>query len=332
MLSAYVSRISRSRPRKCIALSWTDSLSPIYVLTLRHGTRTLRASPFTKRRCIMQQLTSNVFAETHIRGCNHGFVTTSDGIVMIDSPHKPSDALKLKAEIARRGGQLRYIINTEPHGDHWTGNAFFDVPVVAHEGVRSRILGTDLAAHVARVASFGPDEPKFLENYKANAPVITFQSEMTLHVGNHTFHMIHMPGHTPYQAAVVVEEDGVVFTSDNIFCKVQTWLQEANPDHWMKALASLRALREETFVPGHGPVCDKRYLDEQGSFISEWVEYVRGGIERGMNKEACIANLTALTDRYPMDVGQDGMAPRVMQMNVANLYDYLTSAGIHKPS
>jgi cyclase len=248
---------------------------------------------------------------------------------LIDTPHKPSDAIRLKGEIERLG-RLRYIINTEPHGDHWTGNAFFDVPVVAHEGVRSRILATDLAAHLARVASFGPEEPKLLENYKPNAPVITFQSEMTLHVGNHRFRMIHMPGHTPYQAAVIVEEEGVVFTSDNIFCKVQTWLQEANPDHWLKALASLRALREETFVPGHGPVCDKRYLDEQGSFISEWVEYVRGGIERGMNKEECVANLTVLTDRYPMDVGQDGMSPRVMQMNVANLYDYLTSAGIHK--
>jgi len=56
---------------------------------------------------------------------------------------------------------------------------------------------------------------------------------------------------------------------------------------------------------------------------------VRGGIARGMNKEECLTNLTALTDRYPMDVGQDGMAPRVMQLNVANLYDYLTGAGIH---
>jgi hypothetical protein len=73
-------------------------------------------------------------------------------------------------------------------------------------------------------------------------------------------------------------------------------------------------------------------LDEQGSFISEWVEYVRGGIRRGMNKEECVANLTALIDRYPMDVGQDGMAPHVMRLNVANLYDYLTSAGIYKPS
>ena len=155
----------------------------------------------------MKQLTANVFAETGLKGANHGIVMTSDGIVLIDTPHKPSDAVRLRGEIERRG-RLRYIINTEPHGDHWTGNAFFNVPVVAHEGVRSRILGTDLAAHVARVASFGPDEPKLLENYKPNAPVITFQSEMTLHVGNHTFHMIHMPGHTAYQAAVIVEGRG----------------------------------------------------------------------------------------------------------------------------
>jgi glyoxylase-like metal-dependent hydrolase (beta-lactamase superfamily II) len=277
----------------------------------------------------MQQISDNVLIETQQKGANHGLVATSEGLVVIDTPHKPSDAVRLKAEIERRG-RLRYIINTEPHSDHWTGNAFFDVPVVAHEGVRARILGTDLAAHVARVGSFGPEEPKLLENYKPNAPVITFQSEMSLHVGNHTFRMVHMPGHTPFQAAVIVVEEGVVFTSDNIFCNVQTWLQEANPDHWLKALESLRALREETFVPGHGPVCDKRYLDEQGSFIQEWVEYVRGGIGRGMNKEQCVASLTAFTDRYPMDVGQDGMSPQVMRLNVANLYDYLTGTGIHK--
>lgn len=276
----------------------------------------------------MKQLTGNVFVETELKGANHGIVTTSDGIVLIDTPHKPSDALRLREEIERRG-RLRYIINTEPHGDHWTGNAFFNVPVVAQQGVRSRILNTDLAAHVARVGSFGPDEPGLLANYKPNLPVITFESEMSLHVGNHTFRMVHMPGHTPFQAAVIIEEESVVFTSDNIFCKVQTWLQEANPDHWLNALESLRALREETFVPGHGPVCDKRYLDEQGSFVREWVDYVRGGIERGMNKEECVADLSAFTDRYPMDVGQDGMSPRVMQMNVANLYDYLTGGGIH---
>ena len=144
----------------------------------------------------MKQLTRNVFVETELRGSNHGIVTTSDGIVMIDSPHKPSDAVRLRADVERRG-RLRYILNTEPHGDHWTGNAYFDAPVVAHEGVRTRILGTDLAAHVARIASFGPEEPKLLEGYKPNAPVITFQSEMTLHVGDHTSAWSTCPGTRP---------------------------------------------------------------------------------------------------------------------------------------
>jgi len=276
----------------------------------------------------MKQLTKNVSVETQLRGSNHGIVTTSDGIVLIDGPHKPSDALRLRAEIERRG-PLRYILNTEPHGDHWTSNAFFDAPVVAHEGVRTRILGTDLAAMVERVGSFGPDEPRLLEGYRPNAPIITFQSEMKLHVGHHTFRMIHMPGHTAYQAAVIVEEEGVVFTSDNVFCKVHTWLQEADPGLWLSALDSLRSLSEDTFVPGHGPACDKRYLDEQGAFIEEWVAYVRRAIERGMTKDESVAALTAMTDRYPMDVEQEGMAPMVMRLNVANLYDYLTGAGIH---
>jgi glyoxylase-like metal-dependent hydrolase (beta-lactamase superfamily II) len=139
-----------------------------------------------------------------------------------------------------------------------------------------------------------------------------------------------MPGHTAYQAAVIVEEEGVVFTSDNIFCKVHTWLQEADPNLWLTALDSLRGLREDTFVPGHGPICDKRYLGEQGAFIREWVDYVRKSVGQGKTKEQCVAELTAMTDRYPMDVGQDGMAPMVMKMNVANLYDFVTGAGIHR--
>jgi len=276
----------------------------------------------------VQQITSNVFAETQVRGCNHGFVTTSDGVVMIDSPQKPTDALKWKAEIEKHG-ELKYIINTEPHGDHWTGNAFFDAPVVAHEGVRTRILETNLAEHLARVGSMGPDEPKLLEGYTPNVPIVTFKNGMTLHVGDHTFEMIHMPGHTLYQAAILIREEGVVFTSDNIFHKVQTYIQEANPNQWLNALNSLRYLDEEIFIPGHGALCDKSYLDEQGTYIMEWVDYVRNAVERGMRKDEAIEDLTDMTDRYPMDVGQDGTSPRVMKMNVANLYDFILAEGIH---
>ena len=49
-------------------------------------------------------------------------------------------------------------------------------------------------------------------------------------------------------------------------------------------------------------------------------------IDRGMTRDEAVANLTSMTDRYPMDVEQEGMAPNVMRLNAANLYDYLTGA------
>ncbi len=281
----------------------------------------------------MKRLTSNVWVETEVRGCNFGFVSTSEGIVLIDTPHKPSTARWLKAEIEKRSPSagsgrpaegLRYIINTEPHGDHWTGNAFFDAPVIAHEGVRTRILNTDIAEHVARVGTFGPEEPALLEGYRANPPIITFQDGMTLRVGDHTFEMIHMPGHTLYQAAVIIKEEGVVFTSDNIFHGVQTWLHECNPDLWLTALEDLRKLDEDIFVPGHGALCGKEYLDEQGQFIMEWKDYVQDAVDRGLTRDEAVTTLTAMTERYPMDVEQEGMAPMVMRISAGNLYDYLT--------
>jgi len=83
-------------------------------------------------------------------------------------------------------------------------------------------------------------------------------------------------------------------------------------------------------VPGHGQVCDKGYLDEQGSFIQEWVEYVRGGIEQGMTREEALENLTGMYERYPTDIGHDGWGPRICKMNVTNLYDYILGIGRHR--
>jgi cyclase len=116
----------------------------------------------------------------------------------------------------------------------------------------------------------------------------------------------------------------VVFTSDNIFHGVHSWLHEADPDLWLVALESLRGLNEDIFVPGHGDMCGKGYLDEQGAFISEWKDYVQDAVDRGMTREESVSTLTAMIDRYPMDVEQAALAPMVMGINAGNLYDYLT--------
>src|SRR5256885_17045325 len=69
----------------------------------------------------MQSVTSNVFTDTTLRGCNPSFVVTRDGVVVIDTPQLPTRAVAMRAE-AEAHGPIRYLINTESHVDHIFGN------------------------------------------------------------------------------------------------------------------------------------------------------------------------------------------------------------------
>ena len=84
-----------------------------------------------------------------------------------------------------------------------------------------------------------------------------------------------------------------------------------------------RTIDADVFVPGHGEICGKDYLDEQGAFIQEWLDLVQGAINRGMTKEVAVEELSLL-DRYPMDIEIDFMGPMVMKWNVNRLWDVLT--------
>ena len=84
----------------------------------------------------MQQVTENVFVATGYRGCNPGFVVTSGGLVLVDSPHRPTDGIEYKKAVDGYGS-VKYLINTEPHGDHFSSNFLFEATYVAHHDTRA---------------------------------------------------------------------------------------------------------------------------------------------------------------------------------------------------
>ncbi len=271
----------------------------------------------------MQQVTRNVYVECHIRGCNPGFVTTSEGVVMIDTPQQPSEAVKWRDLVAAKG-TVRYLINTEPHGDHITGNAFFPTAtVIAHQGTKERFAIPPVEQMKERMRQTDPDSVPLVEDYKPHPPTITFTDRLTLDMGDHTFQLIHLPGHTASEIAVYIPEERLTFTGDNIFYKVQVFLQEANPFDWLESLKKIAELDVDILVPGHGEVCDKSYIPEMASFIQEWVDAVRDAVEQGMSKEEAMDRISFL-DRYPMGQGLEAMGPGLQRMNVSNLYDRLS--------
>lgn len=269
----------------------------------------------------MQKIGKNAYAETRFRGCNVGFVVTSEGVVTIDTPMMPADAVKWRDEVGKHGKVL-YLINTEPHGDHFTGNYFFEGTVVAHEGTRKAVLSASPEQLKERIRQAAPESLPLLEGFNYRPPTITFTQQMTLHVGGHTFQLINLPGHTPYQVAVFIPEERVVFTSDNIFCRVQAWLHEALPYEWLESLKRLEELEADVLVPGHGDICDRGYIKEMSTFIQDWIDAVSAALEKGMSLEEAQEKISLL-DRYPMQPGNEAMAPFVQRMNVARLYQVL---------
>lgn len=268
------------------------------------------------------QLTSNVFVETRFHGANVGYITTDEGVVMVDSPYRPTDAVAWRKEIESKG-PVKYLINMEPHDDHFTGSFFFDAPAVAHDKTREAMLSADINRIKETVAALDPAGLALIKKYRVHVPSITFSERLTLYLGRHSFHLIHLPGHTAGQIAVFIPEERVVFTGDNVTCRIQGFLHEADPFSWLESLQRIGELDVDYLVPGHGEVCDKSYLEEEADYIQGCVDAVRKAIGRGWTRDEAVDRVS-LPSRYSLDEGSESIAPWLLRMSVSNLYDRLS--------
>ncbi len=269
----------------------------------------------------MKQLTANVFVETGKPGCNHSFVVTKEGVVCIDTPYRPTDAVAWRDEV-KKHGEVRYVIQCEPHADHVTGNPFLPGTLVAHELTRQAMRALTLDQIKERVRAIDPDGMRLLEGYRLRLPGITFSQSMTLHLGDHSFILMNLPGHTAGQTAVYVPQERVVFTGDNVTFKVQPVMREAIPEEWPGSIRFLQSLDVDKVVPGHGEVCDRAYLREWEAFLREFLSTVQGAIERGWTKEQAQEKVSFL-DRYPMSPGNEARGPETSRANVGVIWDAL---------
>lgn len=269
------------------------------------------------------QLTANVYIETGFLGANVGYVTTENGVVMMDTPFKPTDAVTWRKEIESKG-PVRYLINIEPHIDHIVGGFFFNAPAVAHDKTREAMLAADINQIRGTIAAIDPDGLPLIDKYRVNVPSITFSERLTLYLGKHTFHLIYLPGHSAGQIAIFVPEEKVVFTGDNVTYRVLGFLHEADPFSWLESLNRIGELEVDYIVPGHGEVCDKSYLEEEAKYIRDCMDTVKKAIDQGWTKDEAIAKV-ALPSYYPLEDESSGSyAPQLFQMSVSNLYDLLS--------
>lgn len=265
----------------------------------------------------MKKITDGVYVESEISVCNSSIVVTPEGVVVIDTPMLPESA-KMYAGTAAGFGQIKYVINTEPHGDHTTGNCYFGGILISHEGVRETILNNKVADVKSMLAMRWPDA-EVPKDFRFRAPDITYTDKLTFYLGGLTFILNHMPGHTPYQTVVYIPEKRIAFTSDNI-SRAVPFFHQAVPDVWLKTLKEMAKLDVDYVVPGHGEPGGKEVVKEMYDAVTVWTETVKDAIKKGMTAEEAQKKID-MTKKLPNLPGEPRTSD-IIKMNIGAIYNY----------
>ncbi len=188
------------------------------------------------------------------------------------------------------------VVNTHANGDHCFGNQLVaDAQIIASartaeemiEGVKPQLL----AMVVKQGAQLGPTgeymsrifSPFEFDNIVVTPPKTTFEGEYSLAVGDKAVQLIEVgPAHTRGDTMVYIPSDRVIFTGDILFIGGHPIIWAGPTGNWLRACDRILQMDVETIVPGHGPITDKKGVQELKGYFEYIYAEARKRYEAGM--------------------------------------------------
>lgn len=262
-------------------------------------------------------------------------------VLVVDSCYLPSSAREDIAQIRQwTNKSVRYLVNTHWHYDHTMGNgayweAFPGLAIVAQTETAKQSVGYNpgyierfptLANRYKQILDAGKDangkvltegekrdyaqaiagiEPVYEEFKKLTdrAPNLTFDSEMTVNLGNREVRIRHLGrGNTAGDTIIYLPQEKILVTGDLLDHPVP-YLGGGYPSELVKTLQVMAQIDAQIIVPGHGEVLrgeyGRKYLNQVIDFIRTTVSqvsleiYRRGNGPRNLEivREAVLKNV-----------------------------------------
>ena len=272
----------------------------------------------------MEQLTENIF----FYDCYHtvGMIVPDDGVIAIDGPMRPSEAIEWR-EFIQTKGPLRYLVNMEHHQDHIAANWYLQPEKIICSEVTYADFWTSIAnanEGIERMLKYDPDAEPLTKGYELRPPDITYKERMTIRMGGKTIHLMNLPGHTRGQTIVHVPEDRVVFVADNLTPAYNVAFHSADVWGWFRSLGILEALDVDWYIPGHGKPCKKDEFPEQRDKMHDLINKVRNAKESGLSKEEVQEKVFEFYENE--HESNSHLGERLIMLRkggLANIFDYL---------
>jgi cyclase len=226
-----------------------------------------------------EELAPGVFINTFYRGCTPGFVYSEEGIILIDTPLIPTQAMDWRSQIEEEypGVAFLYLINTDHHRGHALGNQYFlPVKVIAHERAHKEMSGytENFKERVRNSFKREPEIQAQLNNIIIVPPHVTFTQRATMLYGDRRIELIYVGGHTAATSLVWLPEESICFVGDILWVDQHPYMAQGNTLEWLRALEFVRELDAEFLIPGHGPVVSA----EATHRVGEYIEFMRGRV------------------------------------------------------
>jgi glyoxylase-like metal-dependent hydrolase (beta-lactamase superfamily II) len=240
-------------------------------------------------------------------GGNIGVSVGDDGVILVDDQFAPLTP-KIQEAIAKITPRpIRFVINTHWHGDHTGGNENLTAAgavIIAHDNVRKRMSTEQFIQLMNRKVPAAP--PRAL-------PVVTFTSDITLHLNGEDIHVIHVdPAHTDGDSVIVFPRAKIIHVGDVYRTVGYPFVDLSSGgsfDGTIAAADKVMGMIDTTFkvIPGHGELSTRADLKTWRDMLAEIRASVKKQVDAGKPLEAI--QQMKLTTRWDERWGKGSIKP-----------------------
>ena len=227
---------------------------------------------------------------------NCGIIITQEGVVLIDSGANPPDSLAIQAAVKKLTSQpIRFLINTETHNDHATGNFVFSPPavVIASAGASAGIKSYYSAKRNEKLMAESAEMRDSFRGFRLVTPQIEFTDRLVLNMGDRTLELLQLNRiHSDADTAIWLPKERVLFSAAIAAVKRFGFFRPFVTIENVKAtLKKLKVLNPAVVVPAHGAPGTVQLLTETETFYDLLLDRVGKMITEGKPLDEIKANL-----------------------------------------
>ena len=204
-------------------------------------------------------------------GSNITISSGKDGLLIIDTGSPGSAEYSDSTIRAGFHKPVKYVVNTHYHFDHVGGNLLFSnggAVIVAHKNARMRMMKEWKVPEIPEIPDLRyPVIPPFPEE---SLPDLCFNDSIDIHINDELVRCIHIPGGHSDCDVVVEFKDANVIHAGDLFLTIYFPPIEGTAEGYLAAVEQIIGMCDENtiVIPGHGPISDRKGLEEYYEIIS----------------------------------------------------------------